>query len=816
MILNIIVMLVLLVGPWAATLAQVTSAPLDVTAITGQEVTGPVTSWDTPDGPYIVEHLAGPSPTGDLVVFFRSPVIDWSVVNVTALTGQSVAGSVTSWQAQSGPYLVEYLAGPSPTGDLLVFFWSPQADWQVINVTELTGQKVVGPFTSWQAQEGANTVEYLAGASPTGELLVFSRSPNADWQVVNVTESTGQSIAGQVTGKAPNTIYALSPTGELLEFSRSSPTAWQVVNITALTGKTLSSPVATFSTNYVDYVVEHLVGVGTDNKLYEFRKEPPGLNWNANAIDISRMAGGENFAQGRPAVYTYTDGQSVPVAVLGIRNSANALLLYWWTPTRDWQQINLTEISGREIFAQPQGWRRYEGTTLVEHFAAPDADNHLFVFSGYAQPRQLSDRLREPFQSLQASRTNRKILTIFWDWHNPADPALARETIEPVIFGAQNSVRDYFLENSNGYFTIENAGVLGWYDAAKPYDHYVTPDPGDQDGDGWADGHQEKWAEAIRRADADFDFAAHDANADGVLSPAELGIAIVIPQTAPFGTVRPLIGREYPAQEPLVVDGVRVDVVTEFYIGNPPNLGVVAHELSHLLLGAADMYFLDLPDTPDKRWKDIPWDNPFAAGGYSLMDRHLDGNHLDPFHKLKLGWLRPKIIFSDGQYTLQNVEKGHDALILLDPARGADEYFIIENRWGADSYDKQMADPGGLAVWHVIENPALYGTLIPPLPPNAPPSSRQDLWADKWATIAPDDWGRRSVRMIRPLWNTLNDTQALWDGADPATGYDLLPDAAPPLASLRWADGTPSGFALRGIPAAGPQLNLTVDVPGTP
>ena len=101
---------------------------VDVTAITGQRVIGPLTSWQTPDGPYIVEHLAGISPTGDVLVFFWSPRHDWQVVSVSQITGQQVVGPVTSWQTPDGPYIVEHLAGMSPTGDMLVFFWSPRHD----------------------------------------------------------------------------------------------------------------------------------------------------------------------------------------------------------------------------------------------------------------------------------------------------------------------------------------------------------------------------------------------------------------------------------------------------------------------------------------------------------------------------------------------------------------------------------------------------------------------------------------------------------------------------------------------------------------
>jgi hypothetical protein len=69
------------------------------------------------------------------------------------------------------------------------------------------------------------------------------------------------------------------------------------------------------------------------------------------------------------------------------------------------------------------------------------------------------------------------------------------------------------------------------------------------------------------------------------------------------------------------------------------------------------------------------------------------------------------------------------------------------------------------------------------------------------------------MRMIRPVWDTLRPTQSLWDGSDPATGYDLLPDAPQPKASLRWADGTPSGFAIRNISAAGPVMTADLTVP---
>jgi hypothetical protein len=137
----------------------------------------------------VVEHLAGLSPTGDLLVFWWSPQADWQFVNVSDITGQRIEGPVTSWQSQNGPYLVEHLAGQSSTGDLLAFWWSPEADWQFVNVSAITGQKIAGPVTSWVTRN----VEQLAAAGPNQKLYVFWWTPSTDWRVVNVTEDNMES-----------------------------------------------------------------------------------------------------------------------------------------------------------------------------------------------------------------------------------------------------------------------------------------------------------------------------------------------------------------------------------------------------------------------------------------------------------------------------------------------------------------------------------------------------------------------------------------------------------------------------------------------
>jgi len=784
--------------------AEVMPQPVDVTAITGQSVVGAVTSWTSQDGPNTVEHVAGLSPAGDVLVFFRSSNQDWLAVNVSAITGQRVVSPLVSWLAEDASGTVEHLAGRNPSGDLLVFYWSQSEDWQVVNVSALTGQKIDGPVTSWIASDSSGPVEHLAGRSPSGDLLVFYWSPLDNWQVVNVTALTGQKVAGPMTswlaedsGGTVEHVAGASPTGDLLVFHWSQTQNWQVVNVTALTGEKVAGPVTSWTAKGGNETFEHVAGAGPDSKLRVFYYAP-SIDW--RVADLEQIAGGR-VAPGAPTSWQLTDG-SQEIEALAVRGASGALLHYWWSKSRDWLQIDLSDITGHPIAGDPTSWQVNTWNTTVESIAATDPQGHLLVFQGFAQPRRLTESVTAPFKGLDRTRSNRKVVVILWDPHRPDHLAPPREEVERLFTGETLSVRDYFLENSNGQFTIDVVAVLGWYDADKPADHYwgetKDSDPNDADGDGWRNGHVEKWAEAIRKADAEFDFSTYDTDRNGVLAPSELGIAIVIPSNGVGGFVRDVFARDFPHTESLSVDRVRATRMAEFYIGRPVNRGIVAHELSHLLLGAGDMY------CQKENGEDFYCSTESLE--VSLMSRHIPGAHMDPFHKLKLGWVHPKLIFRGGHRELESVEREHDVWILLDPARRQREYFIVENRWGEGSYDRGMEDDGGLAVWHVIEDPGVYGALPPP------PFTDPLDWS---SSVAPGDWGRRAVQLLRTsLEPPYKNGRVLFDRNMPGADYDLLSeDGDPDHPVLRWADGTPSGFNLRDISAAGPTMSAVIDTP---
>jgi len=296
----------------------------------------------------------------------------------------------------------------------------------------------------------------------------------------------------------------------------------------------------------------------------------------------------------------------------------------------------------------------------------------------------------------------------------------------------------------------------------------------------------EKWAEAIRKADPTFDFRRFDANRDGTLQPTELGVLVVIPQSSPFGTNRGVVGVQVPAERPLVVDGVVVPVVAEWYTGLPVNAMVAAHELVHLVLGDGDLYFTFF--------------QPFAAASYSLMDQTYNRGHLDPLSKVKHGWARPRLVLRSGRYSLASVATQRTVLVLLDPSRSTDEYFLVENRWrGGSAFDTSIPDQG-LAVWRVTESQQKLDAMGPP--PNVTPT----LWASVGGS-------RRGLRLLRPFTDpaTTWGARQLWDAS---VGYDLLSRPAQAgHTALTWADGSPSGFSITDMSGEGAVMQLTITVP---
>ena len=110
-------------------------------------------------------------------------------MNLSLLTGQQVASPLTSWQVPDGLDTIEHLAGVSPGGDVLVFFWSMGGIYtvrvQAVRVSDDDGARPadIVPVQVRQWVSKANEVYAVAAIQ-----LQFNSAPgSSDWSTVNST-----------------------------------------------------------------------------------------------------------------------------------------------------------------------------------------------------------------------------------------------------------------------------------------------------------------------------------------------------------------------------------------------------------------------------------------------------------------------------------------------------------------------------------------------------------------------------------------------------------------------------------------------------
>lgn len=719
---------------------------VNISQLLNQQIAGPAYGWTTKNGLMFnwQENILSTSPQGDLI-HFRGSGSNWISKNISTMTGQKITGSVTRWTYRGDGHI----AGIGP-GDELVVFSGNINSWNTRNLTNELGLNILGPLTSWVTPNGSNRVPHIAGRTPTGDLIVFWLSTTGDWKFVNVSEITGRHIAGGICN-------------------------WQRRN----------GP----------YLVEHLAARAANGEFLVFQWSP---NHDWRVANVSRY-NLENI-NSYPDVYQRRDSNGENVVVIAFKGDDENLFIHWWKQSSSWLAINLTAATEERVFDSPVSWVSYDRLNKpIENVAAQGDDYRLLIFNYDQKPRNLVEHLAAPYEGLKRMRgVERDLLVILWDWNDPRFLRPNRADLDNLIFGSTNSLNDYFQENSNGHFSIRRVDVRGWYDAKLPHGDYQYIDWTDLDSDGVidpnepqdlnSDGFVNQWhlryKEAVEMAHADgFPFANYDTNQNGKLSADELGILLITPGDIDRGFKRSINESEYPQVVKLNINGLEFSSLIEVYSVPNQTVGIYAHELGHLYLGHGDMYW-ELPAGTFMK---------YAPGAFSVMDQHGWPPHYDPFAKMKLGWVSPRIILHSGRYEFPAIETGYRVWVLMDPNRGNDEYFLIENRWPVNTYEATLPD-SGLAIWHIIEDHHVYNNL--PVPPG--------MDSAKWTGAQGGrQWSRLGVRLIRPV-NNFDNQMSLWDGADPATGYDQ---------HLRWADGTPSGFEIRSISAAGNLMSADIVVP---
>lgn len=340
-------------------------------------------------------------------------------------------------------------------------------------------------------------------------------------------------------------------------------------------------------------------------------------------------------------------------------------------------------------------------------------------------------------------------LVLLIDWEDePSRPNLyppshfRREYFEGTAAGDE-TVRDYYLENSRGAFRL-GGDVEGWYRSSLPFGHFVNGDgiSGTADDYGFdtspgafaAEPYPANVWGIVREAatiahEAGVDLSRYDSDGDGVVD----GLIVVHAGRGAEGAYQAIgpsqiWSHKSDLNDPSVValmgptelGGVRIGAYN--LVPEIGQTGVYAHEFGHIL-GLPDLYRTYANGSSTIQESTI--------GVYCLMDagsllpfQAADGvlpggrpSHLNPFFKSWFGWTDPEGYEPSGfegpvAVSLDAVERGGPVVRILPNPAGVDwengggtgEYFLLENR-DRVGFDADL--PGeGLLIWHINERRA--------------------------------------------------------------------------------------------------------------
>lgn len=361
---------------------------VNITSITGKQIMHHTTSWQTTNGSFNLEHLAGVSPEGDLITFIWSPAHDWQAINVSQISGKRLSpnSNLTSWQTRNGSFNVEHLAGYSDGGDMITFWWSPAHDWQAVNVSQIAGKQCY-PFsgiTSWQTKNGNLNIEHLAGITKGGELITFRWSPAHDWQMVNVSQiahvnlNSNSAITSWQTKNGPYNVEHLggiNVSGDIITFIWSPSHDWQAVNVSQIAGQKVDnrSGLTNWQSPNGPFNVEHLAAISTNGDVFTYWWSPQH-DW--QKVNVSQIAGEKADPTSALSWQTKLCSRKDHISAV---NAQGDLIGYWWSPATDWRAGNLGKASVQKLAGAGTAWQTKNGVDNIEHIAGVDSNKNLIV-----------------------------------------------------------------------------------------------------------------------------------------------------------------------------------------------------------------------------------------------------------------------------------------------------------------------------------------------------------------------------------------------------------------------------------------------------
>jgi len=317
--------------------------------------------------------------------------------------------------------------------------------------------------------------------------------------------------------------------------------------------------------------------------------------------------------------------------------------------------------------------------------------------------------------SPQAISHTQYVLTILVNY-NDISLAYTDANFQSLIYGASNSVKDFYLKSSYNGFTVaapaETSGTPndGIIRVSRPVAH---PNHGND----FATSRSEASA-IVSLADPFINYASYDANADGNISADELAIVIILagyensyggdsaatPRVYGHKSGFPAVTLDGKTLSPYTMFGEAHAVAEDVPGKHISTIGIMCHELGHLMLGLPDLYDTDYSSDGIGEWG-VMGGGEWNTTGTIFNDYYLIGDSpalMSAWSKVATGFTLPQDINSNqnavsiAQAATNEVAKR----IWIDKYR-LNEYFLLENRQKT-GFDTPL--PGsGLLIWHVDE-----------------------------------------------------------------------------------------------------------------
>lgn len=397
-----------------------------------------------------------------------------------------------------------------------------------------------------------------------------------------------------------------------------------------------------------------------------------------------------------------------------------------------------------------------------------------------------------------------------------------RAYFSDLLFDGPRNLADFIDVNSQNSMRLTNAGMIGPVRLPAEFEcaHRWASCP-DRDGTGF----MRAYADALMRPEmASFDFARYDRNHDGQVTDDELLVVVVTAMDRPSlwsgGLNRAFPGGCATTQTAGVKLCTHAAIIAE-----GTGFATLAHEFTHTF-GTHDIY--------GARARNNGYMTLMAGTEIGSEDVH-HYMHLDAWHKIQLGWVKPRIhlVASGGktqQFTLsvplRAASSTNAPLVLFDPSRvNGDyiEYFVLEFRNSqhppvSTSHDANVAD-SGVVVWGVRQHKTTHRPWEGPSILTAGANGRMD------STRAGDDVlstdGKEITMGADRILQTRrggddqveNDKAVLTVAPDQSLGRRKAWQSDDGTQTLRWlSDNSASPIRLRVLPFAADASSAIVEV----